>query len=76
MSYLYTNDSSVRRLSTFSNTFSSETTGLIELKFYLETPLDERTKDCSEGPGHITKMAATPIYGKNPLKNSTEPEGL
>ena len=27
------------------------------------------TKVCSNGPGHMTKMAATPIYGKNPLKN-------
>ena len=28
----------VRRLSTFSNIFSSETTGPIEFKFYKETP--------------------------------------
>ena len=28
------------------------------------------------GPGHMTKMAAEPIYGKNPLKSSSpEPEG-
>ena len=26
-------------------------------------------KVCSNGPGHLTKMAATSIYGKNPLKN-------
>ena len=33
-------------------------------------------KVCSNGPGHMTKMAATPIYGKNPLKSSSpEPEG-
>ena len=25
-------------------------------------------KVCSNGPGHMTKMAAMPIYGKNPLK--------
>ena len=24
---------------------------------------------CSNGPGHMTKMAATPIYGKKPFKN-------
>ena len=24
-------------------------------------------KVCSNGPGHMTEMAATPIYGKNPL---------
>ena len=28
-------------------------------------------KVCSNGPGHMTKMAATPIYGKNPLKISS-----
>ena len=26
------------------------------------------------GPDHMTKMAATPIYGKNRLKSSPEPE--
>ena len=25
-------------------------------------------KICEPDPGHITKMAATPIYGKNPSK--------
>ena len=34
----------------------------------METPKDRGMKDCSNGPGHMTKMAATPIYGKNPLK--------
>ena len=55
-------------MSTFSNIFSSETTGLIELKFYMKTPYNGGTKVCSNVPGHMTKMAATPIYGKNPLK--------
>ena len=59
---------SVGRLSTFSNIFSSETTGPIKLKFQMETPKDAGTKVCSNGPGHMTKMAAMPIYGKNPLK--------
>ena len=36
-----------------------ETTGPIELKFHM----DAGTKVCSDGPGHMTKMAATPIYG-------------
>ena len=49
--------------STFSNIFSSKTTGPIKFKFHMETPLDAGTKVCSNGPGHITKMAATPIYG-------------
>ena len=26
-------------------------------------------KVCSNGPGHMTKMATMPIYGKNPLKS-------
>ena len=34
----------------------------------METPKDRGTKVCSNGLGHMTKMAATPIYGKNPLK--------
>ena len=58
---------SVVRPSTFSN-ISSETTGPIELKFHMETPQDAGTKVCSNGSGHMTKMAATPIYVKNPFK--------
>ena len=34
----------------------------------MEPPWDWRTKICSNGPGHMTNMAAIPIYGKN-LKN-------
>ena len=56
------------RPSTFSNIFSSETTGPIKLKFHMETPKDAGTKVCKYGPGHMTKMAAMPIYGKNALK--------
>ena len=66
---------SVIRPSTFSNTLSSETSGPVELKFYMETPWDGGTKVCSNGPGHITKMAAKPIYGKTPKKSSPKPEG-
>ena len=32
--------------------------------FHVETPWDERMKVCSNGPGHMTKMAAMPIYSK------------
>ena len=60
-------------LSTFSNVFSSETTGPIEAKFHLESPWDGGTKVCSNGPGLMTKMAAIPIYGKK-LKKSSSPE--
>ena len=59
---------SVVRPSAITNIFSSETTWPIELKFHMETPQDGETKVCSNGPGHMTKMAAMPIYGKNPLK--------
>ena len=34
----------------------------------METPKDGGTKVWSNGPGHMTKMATTLIYGKNPLK--------
>ena len=66
---------SVVHPSTFSNIFSSETTGPIKLKFHMETPKDAGTKVCSTGPGHMTKMAATTIYGKNPLKTFTNDVG-
>ena len=35
----------------------------------MEPPWDGGTKVCSNGPGHITKMSAMPIYGKKILKN-------
>ena len=54
--------------STFANFFFLETAGPAEAKFHNEPPLDGGMKDCSNGPGHITSMAAMPIYGKN-LKN-------
>ena len=60
-------------LSTFSNIFSSETTGPIETKFHLEPPWNGGTKNSSNGPGHMTMMAAMPVYGKN-LKKSSSPE--
>ena len=53
-------------LSTFSNVFSSETNEPIEAKFHMEPPWDGGMKVCSNGPGHMTKMAAMPIYGKTP----------
>ena len=37
----------------------------IRVKFHMEPPWDGGTKVCSNGPGHMTKMAVTPIYGKN-----------
>ena len=55
------------------NICSSETTGPIEAKFHMESPWDGGMKVCSNGPGHMTKMAAMPIYCKN-LKKSSSPE--
>ena len=62
-------------LSTFSKDFSSETTGPISIKLHMR-PLDRgRKKVYIFLPGHMTKMAATPIYGNN-LKKSSSPEPL
>ena len=63
-------------VSTFSNIFSSETTGPIKAKFHMQTPWDGGTKVCSNGPCHMTKMAAMPIYGKNLKKNNSSPEPM
>ena len=51
-----------------SNIFFSETAWPIKAKFYVEPPWVGGTKFCSQHLGHMTKMAATPIYGKNPSK--------
>ena len=50
--------------STLSNFFSL----LIEANFHVAPPWDGGMKVCSNGPGHMTNMAAMPIYGKT-LKN-------
>ena len=52
----------------------SQTIGPIELKFHVKTPYDKSTKIYTKYFGHMTKMVATPIYGKNLLKTSPEPE--
>ena len=48
----------------YVNIFSSETTGPIEAKFHVEPLRDYGTKIYINSPGHMTKMAAMPIYGK------------
>ena len=58
----------VVRRSQCSNIFFSETAWPIKAKFYVKPPLVGGTKFCSRHLGHMTKMAATPIYGKNPSK--------
>ena len=42
--------------------------GQIELKFHVKTPYDKLASIYAKYFGHMTKMTATPIYGKNPLK--------
>ena len=51
--------------SIFLNFFSSTTNRLIEAKFHVEPPWDGRMIACSNGLGHMTKMAAMTIYDKN-----------
>ena len=64
---------SVVRPFTFSNVFSSETAWPIKAKFYVEPHWEGETKAYINGLGHMTKIAAMPIYGKN-LKKSSSPE--
>ena len=47
----------------FSNFFSSITARPREAEFHLEPPWDKGTDAYSNGPGHMTKMAAMRIYG-------------
>ena len=54
-----------RRRQQYLNIFSSETALPIKAKFYVEPPWEGGTKVYINGPGHMTKMAAMPIYGKN-----------
>ena len=50
------------------STISSETTWPIKAKFYVEPPWEGGAQVYINGSGHMTKMATTPIYGKNPSK--------
>ena len=59
--------SSVRR-PPFSKIFSSETAWPIKAKFYMKHLWEGGTNVYINNPGHMTKMAAMTIYGKNPSK--------
>ena len=59
-----------RRPSAISNVFSSETTWPIKAKFYVEPLWEGGMKVYINGLGHMTKMAAMPIYGENLYKSS------
>ena len=50
--------------SIYYNIVFSQTIDLIELKFHVKTPYDKLAKIYLKYFGHMTKMAATPIYGK------------
>ena len=57
-----------RRRSQCSKIFFSKTACPINAKFSVEPPWFGGTKVCSRHLGQMTKMAATPIYGKNSSK--------
>ena len=61
--------------STISNDFFPETTGLIVTKCHIQPPEPLGTKSCSNGLGHMTKMAVMTIYGKI-LKKSSSPKPI
>ena len=50
------------------NLFFSKTAGQIKARLYVELPWIGGTKICSWHLGHMTKMAATPMYAKILLK--------
>ena len=54
--------------SIYYNIVFSQTIGPIELKFHVKTPYDKLAKIYTKYFGHMTKMAATPIFSKNILK--------
>ena len=49
--------------------------GPIKAKFHIEPQWVGGTKVCLPHLGHMTKMAAMPIYGKNLKSSSLEPKG-
>ena len=53
----------VVRLFTISNVFFLESAWSIKAKFHVEPPLEGGTKVNINRPGHMTMMAAMPIYG-------------
>ena len=67
--------SSVRR-PPFSKIFFSETAWPIKAKFYMKHLWEGGTNVYINNPGHMTKMAAMPIYGKKTLQKSSSPEPL
>ena len=60
-----------RRRPPFSKIFSSETAWPIKAKFYMKHLWEGGINVFINNPGHMTKMAAAPIYGKYPSKISS-----
>ena len=52
-----------------SNIFFSKSACPIKAKLFVERPWIGGTNVCSWHLGHMTKMAAMPIYGKKPFKH-------
>ena len=52
----------------FQTTSPLKLLGPIATKFHTQPPGPLGKKSCSNGLGHMTNMAAMPIYGKNPKK--------
>ena len=55
-------------VSNYLNIVFSQTIGPIELKFHVKTAYDNLAKIYAKYFSHMTKMAPTPVYGKNLLK--------
>ena len=53
----------------FSNIFFSETAWSNNAKYHVEPPWEVGNNVYINGTGHMTKMAAMPIYCKKSLKN-------
>ena len=58
-----------------SKIFFSKTTWPIKVKFYRKHLYEGGTDVIINMPGHMTKMATMPIYGKNPSKIFTGTAG-
>ena len=50
---------------------SSKATEPVVTEFHVEPPGTEGTKVCLNGSGHMTNLAALPLYGKNLQKSSS-----
>ena len=53
--------------STYQNIVFTDTTWPIEIKIHMTSPYNLLAKIYTNCYGHMTKMATTPIYGKNSL---------